>query len=102
MGHSTPNQPKLVFKYFLSPVLQVDIDLIDPDGVFQLKAAAGTNAIMADDDGGMYIRNIKEKWFIQKKKKKKKKDTDQLCSNCRTDQHLCFHFFSFNNNVLNF
>ena len=31
----------------------MDIDLIDPDGVFQLKAAPGTNAIMADDDDGM-------------------------------------------------
>lgn len=29
---------------------QVDIDLIDPDGVFQLKPANGTNAIMADDE----------------------------------------------------
>ena len=38
--------------------------------MFQLKAAAGTNAIMADEDGGMYIRNIKEKWFIQKIKTK--------------------------------
>ena len=33
-------------------IVQVDIDLIDPDGVFQLKAAPGTNAIMADDDDG--------------------------------------------------
>ena len=42
-------------KYFLPTIFQVDIDLIDPDGVFQLKAAAGTNAIMAEDDDGMYI-----------------------------------------------
>ncbi|XP_052816168.1 hydrocephalus-inducing protein homolog isoform X2 [Mya arenaria] len=34
---------------------KVDIDLIDPDGVFQLRPADGTNAIMADpdqEDGG--------------------------------------------------
>jgi len=39
-------------------LLQVDIDLIDPDGVFQLKAANGTNAIMADDEeeGKQYFR----------------------------------------------
>ncbi|XP_052229341.1 hydrocephalus-inducing protein homolog isoform X3 [Dreissena polymorpha] len=29
---------------------KVDIDLIDPDNVFQLKAVEGTNAIMADED----------------------------------------------------
>lgn len=31
----------------------MDIDLIDPDGVFHLKAAPGTNAIMAEDNNGM-------------------------------------------------
>lgn len=33
---------------------KVDIDLIDQDGVFQLKPADGTNAVMDDDYEGIY------------------------------------------------
>lgn len=33
---------------------KVDIDLIDQDGVFQLKPANGTNAVMDDDYEGIY------------------------------------------------
>lgn len=33
---------------------KVDIDLIDQDGVFQLKPVEGTNAVMDDDYEGIY------------------------------------------------
>lgn len=34
---------------------KVDIDLIDQDGVFQLKPVEGTNAVMDDDYEGIYM-----------------------------------------------
>lgn len=41
--------------------LQVDIDLIDPDGVFKLVPEADTTAIMADDDDeGREVKKVKK------------------------------------------